>query len=251
MDIRNKVMTALKWTAAARFMGQLVSWVVTIVVIRLLSPSDYGLMAMAVVLISFLTLLNSLGLDAVLVQKKDLNEKTRRQIFGVVIVVNIVFTAMLFFGAPYVAGFYNEPRLTLILQVLSAEFIMLIFETLPQSQLERDIDFKHRSIAEFVTMIIGSLTTLVLALLGFAVWALIWGMLVMTATRMIGLNLIARNLVWPSFSLKGMMKNLSFGCFVTTDRGLWFLFSETDKFIGGRLLGKRLMGYYAVASHLA
>ncbi|HEX19451.1 MAG TPA: lipopolysaccharide biosynthesis protein [Acidiferrobacteraceae bacterium] len=251
MDIRNKVLSALRWTAAARFMGQLASWVITIIVIRLLSPSDYGMMAMAVVLISFLTLLNTIGLDAVLVQKKDLNEETWRQVFGVVIIVNILFTTILFLTASYIADFYEEPRLTLIIRVLSIEFIFLIFETLPQSRLERDIEFKHRSIAELITMVIGSLTTLALALLGYGVWALVWGMLVTTASRMLGLNLIARNLVWPSFSLKGMKKNFAFGSFVATDRGLWFLFSETDKFIGGKLLGKQLLGYYVVASHLA
>ena len=251
MDIRSKVMTALRWTVAARFVGQMASWVVTIVVIRILSPGDYGLMAMAMVLVSFLIPISAIGLDAVLVQKKKLNEETRRQVFGAVILVNIFFTAALIIGAPYIAVFFNEPRLTLIVIVLSIEFILLIFETLPQSQLERDIDFKRRSIAELITMVIGSLTTLGLALMGYGVWALIWGKLVMTATRVLGLNLIARNLVWPSFSFKGMRKDLAFGGFVSTDRGLWFLFTETDKFIGGKLLGKQLLGYYAVASHLA
>jgi O-antigen/teichoic acid export membrane protein len=73
MEIRSKVMSALRWSAAARFLGQAVSWGITIMVIRLLSPADYGLMAMAMVLVSFLVLLNTLGLDAVLVQDKDID----------------------------------------------------------------------------------------------------------------------------------------------------------------------------------
>jgi len=251
MDIRGKVMSALRWSAAARFLGQAVSWVVTIMVIRLLSPGDYGLMAMAMVLVSFLVLLNTLGLDAVLVQEKALDEPLRRQVFGVVIVVNVIFFAILFLGAGPVASFYGEPGLTPIVQVLSFQFLLLIFETLPQSKLEREIDFASRSIVDFVTLVIGSLTTLLLALLEFGVWALIWGTLATNATRMLGLNLITRNLVWPSFSLRGMGRHLSFGGFVTTDRGLWYLFSESDKFIGGKLLGNQLLGYYAVASQLA
>lgn len=251
MDIRSKVMSALRWSAAARFLGQAVSWGITIMVIRLLSPGDYGLMAMAMVLVSFLVLLNTLGLDAVLVQDKAIDEQMTRQIFGVVIVVNILFFALLFFGAGTVAIFYGDPALKLIVQVLSVQFLLLIFETLPQSQLEREIEFAHRSIVDFATLVIGSLTTLVLALAGYGVWALIWGTLATNATRMIGLNLIMRNLVWPSFSLRGMRKHVAFGSFVTTDRGLWFLFSESDKFIGGKLLGNQLLGYYAVASQLA
>jgi teichuronic acid exporter len=251
MDIRSKVMSALRWSAAARFLGQAVSWGITIMVIRLLSPGDYGLMAMAMVLVSFLVLLNTLGLDAVLVQDKDLDEQMTRQIFGIVIVVNILFFALLFFGAEAVAMFYGDPALTLIVQVLSFQFLLLIFETLPQSRLEREIEFAQRSIVDFATLIIGSAVTLVMALTEFGVWALIWGMLATNATRMIGLNLISRNLVWPSFSLRGMRKHFAFGGFVTTDRGLWYLFSESDKIIGGKLLGNHLLGYYAVASQLA
>ncbi len=251
MDIRSKVMSALRWSAAARFLGQAVSWGITIMVIRLLSPGDYGLMAMAMVLVSFLVLLNTLGLDAVLVQDRDLDEQMTRQIFGIVIVINTLFFALLFFGAEAVAMFYGDPALTLIVQVLSFQFLLLIFETLPQSRLEREIEFAQRSIVDFATLIIGSAVTLVMALTEFGVWALIWGMLATNATRMIGLNLISRNLVWPSFSLRGMRKHFAFGGFVTTDRGLWYLFSESDKFIGGKLLGNHLLGYYAVASQLA
>ncbi|MEZ5501388.1 MAG: lipopolysaccharide biosynthesis protein [Halioglobus sp.] len=251
MDIRSKVMSALRWSAAARFTGQAVSWAITIMVIRLLAPGDYGLMAMAMVLVSLLVLLNTLGLDAVLVQEKALDQQLRRQVFGVVIVVNSLYFALLFFGAGAIAGFYGEPALKPIVQVLSVQFLLLIFETLPQSQLEREIDFARRSIVDFATLVIGSLTTLVLALLGYGVWALIWGTLATNATRMVGLNAIARNLVWPSFSLRGMRGHFAFGGFVTLDRGLWFLFSESDKFIGGKMLGNQLLGYYAVASQLA
>ncbi len=251
MDIRSKVMSALRWSAASRFLGQAVSWTITIIVIRLLSPGDYGLMAMAMVLVSFLILLNTLGLDAVLVQQKDIDEQMRRQIFGVVIVVNIFFFALTFLGDESVAAFYGEPAITPVMQVLSLQFLLLIFETLPQSRLERDIDFARRSIVDLVTLVFGSLTTLLLALTGFGVWALIWGALASNTARMIGLNLICRNLVWPRFSLRGMKRHFSFGGFVTTDRGLWFMFSESDKFIGGKLLGNQLLGYYAVASQLA
>jgi O-antigen/teichoic acid export membrane protein len=251
MDIRSKVMSALRWSAASRFLGQLFSWAITIYVIRLLSPGDYGLMAMAMVVLSFLILLNTLGLDAVLVQEKALDEQTRRQVFGVVIVVNVLFFALVFLGAGSIAALYGEPELVPVMRVLSLQFLLLIFETLPQSDLERNIDFAQRSIVDLVTLVLGSLTTLMLALAGLGVWALVWGTLVTNAARMAGLNIICRSLVWPSFSLRGMGRHFSFGGFVTFDRGLWFLFSESDKFIGGKFLGNHLLGYYAVASQLA
>lgn len=251
MDIRSKVLTALRWTAAARFLGQLFSWTITIVVIRLLSPSDYGLMAMAIAITSFLYLVNSLGLDAVLVQKRDLDEVTRRQVFSIVIVINALFFAALIFSAPLIGKFLNEPRLVPITRVLAIQFIVFIFETLPEAQLEREIEFKKMSLVDLGTMIIGSLTALTLAWAGMEVWALVWGQLATQASRVIGLNIISPCLCWPSLSVRGIRDTIVFGGYATIDRVLWFIFSEADKFIGGKLLGKELLGFYAVANHLA
>lgn len=232
-------------------LGQGVSWAITIIVIRLLDPHDYGLMAMGMVLVSGLILLNTWGLDAVLVQAQELGEEMRRQIFGAVIVLNLLIFGALQWLAPEVAALYGEPAVEPVLRLLSVQFLLLIFETLPQSALEREIEFAHRSVVDFVTLVIGSLTTLALAWLGYGVWALAWGAVVANAARVLGLNLIVANLVWPRFSLAGMGKHLSFGSFVSLDRGLWFSFSESDKFIGGKLLGSQALGYYAVASQLA
>lgn len=251
MELRHKVMSALRWTAAARTLGQLVSWFITIYVIRLLSPEDYGLMAMAMVVISFLILLNTFGFDAVLVQEKQLSEPLRRAVFGQVILLNGLCFLLVFCGAEALAGFYGEPDVAPVLKVLAFQFLLLIFETLPQSQLERELDFRRRALVDFSTAIAGSLTTLLLALDGQGVWALVWGTVLTNLTRMIGLNLICRNLVWPSFALAPLRAHLGFGAFVSADRTLWYLFTESDKFIGGKLLGSVSLGYYAVANQIA
>src|SRR5712691_6392620 len=80
VDVRTKVLIALRWTTMSKLLGQVVSWTVTLYVIRILSPEDYGLMAMATVPIAFFYLLNTAGLDAVLVQKQELSGHLRAQI---------------------------------------------------------------------------------------------------------------------------------------------------------------------------
>jgi teichuronic acid exporter len=250
-DIRTKVLIALRWTTLSKLLGQLVSWAVTVYVIRILSPDDYGLMAMASVPIIFFYLLNTAGLDAVLVQKRDLSEPLRAQVFGIVILTNLLLFLAFLGVAPCIAAFYDEPRLTAIVRVLGFQFVLLAFETLPQSQLERDIDFGRRSIVELVTIVAGSLTAWTLARAGFGVWTLVWGSLTTTAIRMVGLNLAQRSLCWPRFSLEGMKGDLLFGRSVTVDRALRFTLADSDRFIGGKLFGNILLGYYAVANDLA
>src|SRR6266581_3855842 len=250
-DIRTKVLIALRWTTLSKFSGQLVSWAVTVYVIRILSPDDYGLMAMASVPIISFYLLNTVGLDAALVQKRDLSERLRAQVFGIVILVNLVLFLGFLGGAPWIAAFYHEPRLTAMVRVLGFQFVLLAFETLPQSQLERDFDFGRRSIVELVTIVAGSLTAWTLARAGFGVWTLIWGSLTTTTVRTVGLNLAQRSWCWPRFSLEGIKGDLLFGRSVTVDRALRFTLADSDRFIGGKLFGNVPLGYYAVANDLA
>ena len=189
-----KVLSALRWSAATRLVGQVVSWTMTVFVIRLLSPSDYGVLAMAVILPSALYLLNDLGLDVVLVRRLAPGEEFRRQVFGVVIAVNLLCALILVTAAPLVAAFFSEPTLIPILRVLSLQFLLLVFETLPRARLEQGLDFRSQSLISLGANWLGGLTTLALALTGWGVWALVWGRLVSTATTTLALN-VARALV--------------------------------------------------------
>lgn len=251
MAIRDKVLTALRWTVIARFSGQIITWAVTIFVIRILSPADYGMMAMAMVLASLLFLINNIGLETVLVQKQDLDDETRSRIFGIVIVTNLSCFLIMILAAQPLAAFFGEPGLADLIRALSLQFLILIFEALPLSQLDRDLDFKKRSIVEFSTMFVSSLIILALALAGAGVWALVVGHLLSQSFRVIGLNVIAKTICRPVFSIAGTKEILKFGGFVSVDRSLWFIFAESDKFIGGKILGKELLGFYSVANHLA
>ena len=214
-----KVLSALRWSAATRLVSQAVSWAMTVFVIRLLSPSDYGVLAMAVILPSALYLLNDLGLDVVLVQRLAPGEEFRRQVFGVVIAVNLLCALILITTAPLVAAFFSEPILVPILRVLSLQFLLLVFETLPRARLEQGLDFRSQSLISLGANWLGGLTTLALALTGWGVWALVWGRLVSTATTTLALNVAAPSLCLPSFSLAMVRRALSFGGIVTLERG--------------------------------
>ena len=130
-----KVLSALRWSATTRLIGQAATWAMTIFVIRLLSPADYGVLAMAAILPAVLYLLNDLGLDVVLVQRQAGNDTIfRRQVFGVVIVINLLCALILVASAPLVAAFFREPILVPILRVLSLQFLPLVFEALPRTR---------------------------------------------------------------------------------------------------------------------
>jgi O-antigen/teichoic acid export membrane protein len=250
-NIKEKVLSALRWTVIGRFTSQLLTWGITLVVIRLLQPADYGLMAMSEVVFSLLMVLSSAGLGSALIQAKDVNDRQIRQMFGMLLVVNVALFAVLFLGAPLIGAYYQKPRVTLISQVLSIGFLLIPFITIPSALLSREIDFKRKSIVELLASIVATVTILVLAALGAGVWSLVVGRLLNLALRAVGLNLVRPSLKAPVFSFKAARHLLEFGGIYTLTSILWLLYSQADVVIAGPHLSEKVMGFYAVAIHLA
>ena len=199
MDVGGKAMMGLRWLGGAKLAGQVFSWVMTIVVIRLLTPADYGLMAIAVLFVHFLMLLNEMGLSSVLIQKAKLDDDVVRQIFALIIIVNVTFFLLLFVSAPLIAGFFDEERLTPMIRVLAVLFLISIFEIIPVALLERDLDFKMKSLVFLGSSVGGGLITLTLAFTGFGVWSLIGGNLASTILKTVGINMVSPYYHWPKY----------------------------------------------------
>jgi len=251
MEIREKVLYALKWGALLKIISQIVTWSATIYVIRLLTPEDYGVMAIATVFVGFAFMINELGLGAAIVQDKNLNEETLRKTYSFILIVNLVLFLLLFFSAEYISIFFDEPRLTLVIQVLSVQFIILAFELIPVALLERELAIKEKSFIQLVAQVSSAMVSLVLAYSGYGVWALVWGSMADAVVRTIGSNIVRPYLKLPSFDFSGMKKIMSFGGYVAGERGVWFFYNEADIFVIGKLLGSSLLGVYAVAMHLS
>lgn len=251
MKFNNEVHRGLKWTAGAKFAGQMVTWGITIFVMRLLAPSDYGLLAMATVLLALLGMFAEAGLGPALIQQAEVSEKKLSQAFGIVLVVNLSLFGALNLLAPLVARFYAEDRLVEVVRVMSVQFLVSPFSVIPDVLLQRQLEFKKRSLIELGTAVLASFATLALALGGLGVWALVCGNLAGLVARVIAVNLAAPFRVFPSFSATGMRQVLAFGGQVTASRFLWFFYTQADTVIVGRVLGEHLLGMYSVAMHLA
>ena len=251
MSLKADVLRGLKWTAGAKFSGQLVTWGITIFIMRLLAPADYGLLAMASVLIVFMNMVAEVGLGPALVQAHEVDTRQLRQAFGIFLLVNWALCLLLNLLAPAMAVFYDEPRLELVLRVLSVQFLFTPLAVVPEVLLQRQLEYKKRSLIDLSTAIFTSVATLLLALGHYGVWALVLGNVGATVWRTVLVNSIAPFPHWPSFAVGGMRKLLSFGGKVTVSRFLWMFFTQIDVVIVGRVLGSEVLGMYSVAMHLA
>src|SRR5665647_184336 len=135
MNLRSQALSGLRWTASVRLVSQVITWAITLVVIRLLTPADYGLLAMATVFVSFLAMFSELGLGAALVQKADVDDELLKRAFGVILVIHFSLAALLMLSAPLIGDFYNEPRVVPVIRVLSLQFVLAGFSVIPDAQL--------------------------------------------------------------------------------------------------------------------
>jgi O-antigen/teichoic acid export membrane protein len=251
MELKGKVLHALRWTASLRLLSQIISWGMTLFVVRLLSVEDYGLFSLAMVFVGLLMWMNELGIGSALVQKKDITKYDYQLGFGIVLVANLVFSITLVLIAPFISTYFGEPKLTLILQVTAAGFMTNAFIVIPESCLARELDFKKKSIVELISNLGGGAITLGLAFQNHGVWAMVWGFVSIWAIRAVGLNIISPIHVWPRFSFKRGKQLITFGGLVTLDHLAWYLYSRADAFIIGKLLGTGVLGIYSVALHVA
>ena len=108
---RASVLPGLRWATLSRGIMQLITWSAAFLVVRLLSPSDYGLVAMATVIASYLTLLGELGFGTALIQKRTQDSETLRSVFGALITTGAVLFAVAAVAAPLVARYFKEAGL--------------------------------------------------------------------------------------------------------------------------------------------
>lgn len=251
MDLKQLVLGGILWSGAGRLMGQLITWLITIIVMRLLTPTDYGLMALAGIFIGFLGILNEIGLGGVIIQRQMKNEVQIRTILGILLLTNLSAFFILLGSAHVIGSYFGEARLAWIIRISSLGLIIAPFGIIPQSLLDKDFKFGQRSAADFVSSLSGGLVTLILAKRGFGVWSLVWGNLAMGVGRVVALNMCCKWVKVPLLSLKMNKGDLSFGGYLTGERLLWYFYTQADIFIIGKLLGRETLGLYSIAANLA
>lgn len=222
MNMGNKAPVALKWNALAKLSAQLISWVVTLVVLRTLTPTDYGLMAIVMVVISIVGGISEFGIGASLVQAPNLDRTAIARIAGALVLFNLGGGLAVAASAPWLAEWFGGPDLVWLIRIAALQFVISAIEIVPQSLLQRELDFARVARIEIAGAFLTSLGTLALALAGFGVWALVLGWLVGGALRAMLIATTGR-FVWPSLAFGGIGRHIRFGGTITITRVIWQL----------------------------
>jgi len=249
-SLRARVRTAVIWRSGSQIAAQILVWCSTFVVIRLLDPSDYGLLAMTQVVTAFLMMLNGWSFAGALVRDGEISEHRVRQVLGLLLIVNGLLALIQFVAAPMVAAYYRHPTLAAMLHVQALLYLTIPFIAVPMALRSREIDFRSQAKVYFFASILSAAAQLAAAFAGFGVWTLVVGPMVLYISRAVGLAVATRWLVWPTLDLRGTGGVWRYGGVVILGDLLWFIYSESDIALGGRVLPAHEIGLYSTALFL-
>lgn len=168
-----KVLTNLIWRFLERCGAQIVNFVVTIILARLLSPEHYGTIALVTVFITILQTFVDSGFGNALIQKKDADDVDFSSVFYFNITSCTILYIIMFFAAPYIAAFYKIPELIPIVRVISLKLIIAGLKNVQQAYVSRNMMFKKFFFATLIGTIGAAILGITMAYFGFGVWALV------------------------------------------------------------------------------
>lgn len=245
--LRKQLVSGAKWAAGVRFASQVFTWSVTLIMVRLLTPQDYGLNAMIEVPIELLFLFSSIGIDAALIRFGKRDPAQLASTFGFLLLVNGALFFTLVLSANLIAVYFKEPRLTLLIQVSALIFVLAPFRTIPNALLDMALDFKIKAQVELVAAIISSLVALVLALLGAGVWALVATMLLSAILRAALLAYLRPWILRPTFQIEPIRELLAYGAVIMIGEAIRVFSGSAFSLLAGPQIGAEVLGLFAVA----
>lgn len=242
--INQKAMRSVKWSALLEIVSRTATPIVTVILARLLTPTDFGVVATAMIAISFAQMFWDAGLSKALIQTKEAPEEAAHVVFWTNLVLGLVIYVFLFFAAPWLAVFFNSPASGSVLRVLGLQIVIASLSSVQQALFVRELDFRCLFWIRLLTAFVPGFFSIPLAFYGYGVWALVAGTLIGQTLNLMFLWRFSHwrpRLQYDQRLARGMLR---FGVWVVAESlGAWFLIWG-DNLMVGKFLGIHDLGVY-------
>lgn len=249
--LKKQTVSGVKWLVGSSFLQKAIQTAATIVLARILGPSEFGLFALAFVAIDALGLFKSMGFDSALIQRKDNIEKAANTAFFIIPMLGIVLYAILAISAPWIGRFMNNTEVVGIIRALGIIFIISCLGKVPAALLEKNMRFARVTVIEVSTAIIYAVSAVTFALLGFKVWSLVIAYILKTLNQNILTFVFSGWRPKLEFDKQIAKEMFHFGKYLFLTSVVWFLKGNVDNILVGKLLGVTVLGLYAIAFNVA
>jgi O-antigen/teichoic acid export membrane protein len=234
----------LYWNTLLRIPGQMINFVISILVARLLEPRDFGIMGIAMMLIGYTNMFTNFGFSDAIIQRGISDKKILNSIFTFNLAVSTLLAIVFFLSAGLIADFFNTPECGSAIRVLSLVFIITAFPVIPGAILRKNMDFKILVFVDFIQSILTSMITLFMAWKGFGYWALVYGQIIPITLVSIILCIKMRFVPILYYSHSLMKSIYNFGGWNFLRVQLLFISQHVDRFVVGKWLGPVQLGFY-------
>ncbi len=249
-SIKNQTIKAFSWDFLGRILTQISSFIVSIFLARLLSPEEFGLVAMALAFISISSVFIDIGFSSALIQKQDATDKTYSSIFYFNIAAGLILTGIVYAFAELIGKFYDRVEVVSLLKWLSLIFIFNSFNRVQNVILNKEMNFKQLTIRTFFASVLSGILGIIMAYEGFGVYSLVGQSLSLAffSTLFLWTTTSWKPTLYFSFDeLRGLMK---FSVFAFFERIINSIFLKLDVLLLAKLFNPTIIGFYTRSSSL-
>ena len=254
MSLRKQVAASAAWVGLSTAVIKVLAFItVTLVLARVLEPSDFGVVGMAWLAINAFDFLRELGITSALVYRQGEDVDVAADVAYITLAgASVIIYVLIFLSAPLIEGFFTDAQgLTTILRVLALTMLINAVGQVPYTLMAKNLDFRNKAIPEMLAGVGNSIVAITMALKGFGVWALVGGYLTE--------SLLRNSLVWLfttwrprwRFQRRVWREMFDYGKHIVSSRVLIFGITNIDDLMVGRVLGSSAFGFYTLAYRLS
>jgi len=250
-NLKQKTLSAFTWTTIDRFGQQAVQLIIGIILARLLSPGDYGLMGMVMIFAALSYVLVDSGFGQALIRKTEADETDYNSVFYFNIGISLVLYVVLYFLSPAIANFFKQPELILVNRITFLAIIFNAFYLVPYSKLGKILDYKTIAKVNIISVSLSGSLGVVLAFLHYGVWALVVQQVSYHFFRMVFFYLFVRWKPKLIFSFRVIRSFWKFSIHLLNTSILNIIFNYLFVIILGKFYKKSEVGYYTQGNKLS
>lgn len=250
-ELKDKAISGVKWNAIGRFSTQGVNFVIGLVLARILSPSDYGIVGMVSIFFAIAQTFIDSGFGSALIRKNDCTDEDFSTAFYFNVIVGFICCSFLSVASPFIADFFDTPILKDIIKVMSLNMLIGSFAIVHSAKLSFHVDFKSQAKINLFAAIVSGISGVMLAYKGFGVWSLVFQNLIATIIRVVCLFGITKWLPKYVFSTISFRYLFSFGSKILAASLIHTIYANMTTLIIGKFYSAKDLGYYTRGEGLA
>lgn len=252
MGLKEKTVKGFKWNTVATIYGMLLQVFRLAILTRLLPKSDFGLIAIASMVISFTDIFSDIGITVGIIHKQDTSNKELSSAYWLNLFMSLILFVLVWLVSPLVASFYNEEILCAVIPFLAIQIIINAFGKIFHTIRTKQLDFKFISVVRIITSTLGIVCTTIFALLGWGVYSLVAGQLIQTFVNQLIFVIAGRKEIRITFHFRWneVASILKIGVFQIGAKFFDFVSSKIDVFLIGKIFGMDDLGIYNLAKDL-